>query len=62
MFNTEGGKKVQNALDEFRKKDTNVLELKGLELKHTNMVLIKSWINLQTKGLDSRELFHFVKH
>ena len=43
MFNTEGGKKVQNALDESRKKDINVLELKGLELKHTNMVLIKSW-------------------
>ena len=38
MFNTEGGKKVQNALDEFRKKDTNVLELKGLELKHTNVM------------------------
>ena len=35
MFNTEGGKKVKTALDEFRKKDTNVLELKGLELKHT---------------------------
>ena len=41
MFNTEGGKKVQNALNEFRKKDTNVIELKGLEQKHTNMVFIK---------------------
>ena len=40
MFNTEGGKKVQNALDAFRKKDTNVLELKGLELKHTNVMII----------------------
>ena len=38
MFNTEGGKKVQNALDEFRKKNTDVLELKGLELKHTNVM------------------------
>ena len=62
MFNTEGGKKVQNALDEFRKKDTNVLELKGLELKHTTMVFIRSWLNLQTKRLDSWELFHFVNH
>ena len=62
MFNTEGGKKVQNALDEFRKKDTDVLELKGLELKYTHMVFIKSWLNLQNKGLDSWELFHFVKH
>ena len=43
MFNTEGGKKVQNALDESFKKDTNVLDLKGLKLKHTNMVFIKSW-------------------
>ena len=41
LFNTEGGKKVQNALNEFRKKDTNVIELKGLEQKHTNMVFIK---------------------
>ena len=42
MFNTEGGKKVQKALDEFGKKDTNGLELKGLELKQTNMVFIRS--------------------
>ena len=38
MFNTEGGKKVQNALDEFRKKDTNALELKGFNYKHTNVM------------------------
>ena len=62
MFNTESGKKVQNALDEFRKKDTNVLVLKGLELKYTNTVLIKSLLNAQNKRLDSWELFHFVKH
>ena len=42
MFNTEGGKKVQNALDEFRKKDTNVLELKGLELKYTNVMSLSN--------------------
>lgn len=62
MLNTEGGKKVQNALDEFRKKDTDVLELKGLEQEHTNTVLIKSLLNAQNKRLDSWGLFHFVKH
>ena len=39
MSNTESGKKVQKALEDFRKQNTDVLELKGLKCANDCIVI-----------------------